>query len=210
MATQMASRRNRVVEFAIQHGIHAFIFLSFIFAETLTVLIDALIGFLRSPIPWTGVVSQPEVTLLFAITILTVEYWWEVFESAQFYGSTLVYFGIGVAESGTFYGIAYLLRDFFRPRVENDGLQLNRVFISFFVLILLFLLADIVKLIAYRKDAPTKEKLVKGIWPWQVLRLCGVGSCIYGFLGHQPKIAADILLALVVIFTVSVCVKHLK
>lgn len=185
-----------------EHGIHAFIFLSFIFAETLTLTIHSWIAFSHSTIPLKGIVCQPEVTLLLAITVLTVEYWWAVFESAAFYGDNLLYFLFGVLESGTFYVVAFLLRDFLESRVDNYASQLRRVFICFLVLIFLFIATDLMKLFEYKR-------LAKG-WFWQLLRVCGLVTCAYGSCGHEPWIAASILLALVVLYTILVIIDAIR
>lgn len=186
-----------------EHGIHAFIFLSFIFAEALTNTIHAWIDFSHSTIPFgTGLICQPEITLLLAITILTVQYWWAVFKSTAFYGDNLGYFLFGVLESGTIYAIAFLLREFFDSRVVDYGTQLRHVFICFVVLILLFIATDLMKLKEYRGFVAR--------WYSQVLRGCGIAVCAYGLCWHEPRIAARLLLLLVLVYTILECVESIR
>ncbi len=84
------------------HGLHAFVFLSFIFAEALKLLIET----------WIDVRALPasEILFLAVVTILTTQYWWVVYRSAFFYGKSIFNLCCGALESSLFYAIAYLLR----------------------------------------------------------------------------------------------------
>src|SRR5262249_37941603 len=124
---------------------------------------------------------------------------------ARFYGDKLLYFGLGVLESGSFLVIAFLLRDFYRAGVVNQDLQISRVFRFFLLLIVLFILTDIVKYFQYEYE-PTRKRLVKSFFPWQILRLLAIGVCLLGWFGDR-LLAARLLLGFVVIFTLMVCVR---
>ena len=203
MATEMASRRNRVVEFSRDHGIHAFVFLSFIFAETLKLIIETLTNSLRYPIPVGELIRRPEAALLlFAVTVLTLQYWWVVFESAAFYGNKLGYFAMGVLEAGFFYAIAFFLKDFYLlwPDAAKYNLQVERVFFLFIGLIVVFMIVDPVKYAHYgQKNGETKKKLRKR----EVLRGVGVLLCLLGGFGPYPRLAACLFFLLVIAYTIS-------
>jgi len=175
-----------------EHGLHAFLFLSFILAEALKIIIETFTNFLPSP-DW-----RPEAILLCAMTLLTIQYWWVVYESASFYGKYLVpNFLLGVLEVAMFYATAFLLSAFYPVsdrRVDYDS-QLRLSFMSFGVLVLLFIVVDGFK----SKKWP--HKWPRELWIRQLVRMVGVILCGLGSCKLAPKLNASILLILVIIYT---------
>jgi hypothetical protein len=114
-----------------EHGIHAFVFLSFIFAEAVKLIIETWIGARGT---WA------EVIFLIAISLLSVQYWWVIYESAFFYGKNILNFTCGTIEAALFYAITYLLR-------ESHSLQWP--FLVFGAMVILFIFVDLLKYIEY-------------------------------------------------------------
>jgi hypothetical protein len=182
-----------------EHGLHAFVFLSFIFAEALKLVIETWVN-LDLKAWW-----RPEVLLLLAVTILTMQFWWTVFESAWFYGNSLLRFSCGVVEAGMFYAIAYLLRNFHDPSFRYFE-DLPKVFLLFLVMALLFNSVDLKKYFATTKTERSRPKLLRR----QILRFEGIAICVVGiFQWASPWAAAALLLAVVLIYTAGQVMHYL-
>ncbi|HET9409264.1 MAG TPA: hypothetical protein VFO39_18630 [Candidatus Sulfotelmatobacter sp.] len=183
-----AAQRHKDVEaghpLTHEHGLHAFVFLSLIFAEAVKLIIEA----------WIEVRElRPEVVFLVAITILSVQYWWVIYESAFFYGKNIWNFAFGALEAALFYAVAYLLRHF-------QGLAWP--FGVFGAAVVLFLVVDVFKYFEYI-PAAQRRGLKRDISPRQLLRLAAI---VVSFCGASRRLSdcktAYTLLALAIVYTV--------
>jgi len=163
------------------HGLHAFVFFSFILAEALKLIIET----------WTDVHEwRPEVVFLVVITVLSAQYWWVVYESAFFYGRNLFSFACGALETALFYAIAYLLRNF---------QSLRWPFFLLGAMVTLFVLVDLLK---YIENVKKNERTYEHISPRQLLRLIAIVlAFLGGFACISEWVAASVLLMLVLVFT---------
>jgi hypothetical protein len=162
------------------HGLHAFVFLSFILAEALNRIIET----------WTDFrgLSTPEVIFLSAITLLVAQYWWVIYEAAFFYGRNVFNFASGALEVALLYAIAY------RLRTSHD---LRWPLYLFGTMIILFILVDLIKYL----DFVGTHWHFAHIAPRQLLRLI---ATVVAFRGGSEQIsastAASILLVLVFVY----------
>lgn len=177
-----------------EHGIHAFVFLSFIFAEAVKNIIET----------WTRVrqfhpedCGLAEVIFLIAVTLLSVQYWWVIYESASFYGETILNFSCGTLEAALFYAVSYLLHEF-------EPLQLP--FFVFAAMVASFILVDVLK----HYEHPPDQWKISDLAPRQLLRLVGVILALLGGLGLYPMVVSLSLLLLVGAYTGLTTYAHSK
>jgi len=164
-----------------EHAIHAFVFLSFLFAEAIKLIIET----------WVRVKdSRAEVVLLLAITLLGVQYWWVIYESAFFYGKNIVNFSCGTLEAALFYAVTYLLR---------ESHSLRWPFFVFAAMVLSFIFVDWLK---YIENVPRDQRKIGHLAPRQLFRLLAIiAAFLGGFEYVNPLAVSSFLLLLVVVYT---------
>jgi hypothetical protein len=178
-----------------EHGIHAFVFLSFIFAEAVKNIIETWIG-VRAFHPEDCGLAQ--VIFLIAVTVLSVQYWWVIYESASFYGDTIFNFSCGTFEAALFYAVSYLLHEF-EP--------LRRPFFVFAAMVGSFILVDLVKHFQH----PPDQWKISNLAPRQLLRLLGIIAALLGGFGcFNPLPVSLFLLLLVGVYTGLTTYAHSK
>jgi len=162
------------------HGLHAFVFLSFIFAEALKLLIET----------WIDVkeLDAPKIIFLATITILTAQYWWVVYRSAFFYGKSIFNLCCGALESSLFYAIAYLLRC-------NEPLR--TLLFLFASMVLVFMLVDIARYFEFVKKP--QRTGIRHVAPRQLLRLTAIVVAVLAGLHRIRELTAALVLLLLVL-----------
>lgn len=170
-------------------------FLSFIFAEAVKNIIETWIG-VRAFHPEDC--GLPEVIFLMAVTALSVQYWWVIYESASFYGDNIFNFSCGTIEAALFYAISYLLHDFEALRPP---------FFLFAAMNVSFIFVDVVK---HFEHPPDKWKITN-IPLRQLLRLLGIIAALLGGFGYvNPLAVSSSILLLVSIYTALTTYAHSK
>jgi hypothetical protein len=169
----------------LERGTHAFVFLSLVFGVTITKIVEAWTD-LAGGGDWPSVLVEPRTLMLASISILTIQYWWVLFDTTEAYGQRFYYFLLALGQSAFFYAVAILLGP--HPGTDGDR-QITFAFFWLGLLILVLMLDD------HKKDDRMRR---------HVFRLMGLIACAAGFFREDAHVvAAGTVLVLAILYTIA-------